>query len=809
MKKYIYPLAIAAALFSTTSCSDNEIINDVPTTPDSLKEQISFSMSDGSDASAMTRAGFTSATRILMRIQSDGASASDVRYTRTVASAGVQTTSNGGQFTYSDVSFSLENGMVRYWDDAFGRDGKLSVYAVAIANLDNSTLLPINKFKDGEGTASETNVKTWGSSPDNSIAWSVEKTAQTGTTIAQEDLVYSNNIQNETSPLGRKGRYVYNFAETNPKFIPDLKQTVGMGNDFTNGRLQFSQKDGAAASDAGKFDKGHLDFKHALTRLTIQIIEGAGFNESSPSDFQWKTGTNISIAANGVSTAGTLDVKTGVWNSSAKEGITKLAPIGKSYNSTTGVYSGDYTDASGFYRAQFLPDYTFTDGNTTNVLSFNIDDNVYYVDQDMIFDALTATGATLAGQTTPITMEQGKNYLLNITVNKTQIASMSATIEEWKDVVATNQNLYNSYVTLSLSSTTGETCDNFDLYRLVNQSSAPLTDQTSTTADNFFSYNWAGDYTDVAQTSDNSGNGKLIKVSAGNYKTTWFWESNKDFYHFRTVNKGTSITTSASKDNFAITSGAVATTDYHWGAPMKSGATLEYVTNESTTTRDGVSCSTEGYSGSIYKAIGSTTGNVAITEIHMMSNIYVTVQTVNNDGKVSLFDTESNTPTTVTLTKFSKTGTVDMGTGFVRPTNGSAIGDENITTPGTTAAAFFKSKNPDVSNNFSWAVVPQPLTRGTGDDDYIGITIQTPDHNQYYIVKKLSDITATSVTNHGSTTEITDPNQAKDAKITQWFPGHHYYYTFTISKKGIENITCTVANWIDVEAANKDITLED
>lgn len=808
MKKYIYPMALTATLLATAACSDDEV-NDIQQVPDSQKEQISFSMSDGSDASAMTRAGFTSATRILMRIQSDGATSSDVRYTRTVASAGNEKTSNGGQFTYSDVTFSLENGMVRYWDDAFGRDGKLSVYAVAIANVDNSTLLPINKFKDGEGTASSENVKTWGSSADNNIAWSVEKTAQTGTTIAQEDLVYSNNIQDETSPLGRKGRYVYNFATSNPKFIPDLTETVGTGNDFTDGRMQFTQKSGAATSDAGKFDKGHLDFKHALTRLTIQIIEGAGFNESLSTDFQWKTGTNISIAANGVSTAGTLNVKTGDWTSSAKDGIAKLAPIGKTYNSATGVYSGDYTDASGFYRAQFLPDYTFTNGNTTNVLSFNIDDNVYYVDQDMIFDALTATGATLEGQTDPIKMEQGKNYLLKITVNKTQIASMSATVEAWKDVVAVDQPLYNSYVTLNLATTTGDACDNFDLYRLVNQSSSPLTDQTSPTADNFFSYAWTGDYTDVAQTSENSGNGKLIKVSAGNYKTTWYWESNKDFYHFRTVNKGTSINTSAAKDNFAITSGAVATTDYHWGAPMKSGANLEYVTNESSTTRDGVSCSTEGYSGSIYKAIGSTTGNVAITEIHMMSNIYVTVQTVNNDGKVSLFNTESNTPTTVTLTKFSKTGTVDMGTGYVRPTTGEAIGDQLMTSPGSTSTAFFKSTSPDVSNYFSWAVVPQPLSRGTNDDDYIGITIQTPDHNQYYIVKKLSDITASSVTNHGSTTEITDPNQAKDAKITQWFPGHHYYYTFTISKKGIESITCTVANWIDVEAVNKDITLED
>lgn len=811
MNKYIYPMALAATALIATACSDVEETTSVveEQIPDSQKEMISFSMSDNSASPltrANTRAGFTAPTRILMRIQSDDSRTSpqSTLYTRTVAEASAEVTKTGG-FKCSDVIFSSENGHVRYWDDAYGRNAQLSVYAVAIpgkSGSDGESLLPVSKLKEGNysgsGDASSENVKIWGTSDDNKILWSVTKGNQTASTIADEDLVYSNNIQ-AAEDLGQKGRYVYNF--TNNNYIPDLTQSVSGSNDFANGRLKFNLN-GDDPANNGKFDKGHLVFNHALTRLTVQIIEGAGFNSSDVADFQWKTNTNISIAAGtgqtpAVATAGTLDLQTGIWTGNAWDGIAKLAPLGKTFSD--GVYSGDYTDASGFYRAQFLPGYTFTDGSTTNVLSFTIDDNVYYVNQDMIFDALTAAGATLANQTTPITMEQGKNYVLTITVGKTQIANMTATLEDWKDVVANNMDLENSYVTLNLKSATGEACTDFDLYRLVNRSSDPLTDKTTIVANDFVSYDWAGDYTQKAT---------LTVPTSGStvWKTNWYWDSNKDFYHFRTVSpQNTDVNTSADKDNFTITSGAVSSTDYHWGAPMVTDANLKYEVEESTFDRGGVQCSMEGFGSSIYKAIGSTKDAIAITEIHMMSNIYITVKTKEDGSKVSLYDMSTEKGTKVYLTKFSNKGTVDMGTGYVRPSVASGdIIDQQITDP----APFHKGESTTETNHFSWAVVPQPVSRGAGDGNQIGITIETPDGNKYYLAD-LSSIRATSVTSHSSTSEITDPNQSKDNAITFWYPGHHYYYTFTISKKGIDNITCTVAQWIDVTAGNKDITLED
>lgn len=804
MKKLTYSLALATALVAT-SCSDkDELINEV--VDPNAKEMISFSMSDaqGPVTRATTRAGFEATTRIVMRIQSDDrrTSPQPTKYTRTVAEATAEVTKPGG-FKCSDVTFSVENGLVRYWDDAYGRNSLLSVYAIAIPGKSGSaseTLIPVSKLKEGNytsGAASSENVKDWGSCADNTIAWGVTTTTQTDALIANEDLAYSNNIKQ----TGEKGVYWYDFTKS--KHIPDLATAVGTGNDFKDGQMKFRQEvDVTPLSDAaGKFDKGHLDFNHALTRMTIQIIKGDGF-DTAP--FAFNSG-NVKVLS--VPTSGTLNIATGEWAASPTiTDINVLSP------------QGSYSNAAGSYRAQFLPGYTFTNGDATNVLTFTIDNNTYFVTQDMLFDALTYDkdgdgvydsgdgDGELVGTTDPISMAQGKNYVFKITVNKTEIKNITATLVPWVDVTAANENVYNSYVSLSLKSTSGESCENFDIYRLGNTDGNIHT----TDANSVVLKNWQGNYTDKQTVSESTLSKATDYATSKKWTTKWFFEDNKTFYHFRTVKAGTTINTTPDKDNFVITSGAQASTDPHWGAPMVSGATLEY---DKTEANDASGNTKEGYSSSIYKAIGSTTDDIKITEIHMMANVNIVLKTVTGDGAVKLFDDskpEADKAAKITITQFANAGTVDMGTGFVRPTS-PFTQNQLITSPGVTSSAYYKtvptSTVAAVSNNYTWAIVPQALKRGNADADYIGITIQTPDANQYYVIKRLSEITADYVKQSGS--DYSDPNQAVNDPITFWYPGHTYTYTFTISKKGIEAITCTVAPWIDVTAANKDITLED
>ena len=170
-----------------------------------------------------------------------------------------------------------------------------------------------------------------------------------------------------------------------------------------------------------------------------------------------------------------------------------------------------------------------------------------------------------------------------------------------------------------------------------------------------------------------------------------------------------------------------------------------------------------------------------MTELHMMSNIKVLLKTTDGANKVNLDKAK------VYITKFHSTAHVLMGNGLVTPTDDITT-EEKMTAAGT---------------EFTYAIVPQALVRSVTptDDDYVGITIVTTDNNQYYIVKKLSEIVASA--NGGS------QNQTTNGKIDFWYPNHSYTYTFTLTKAGISSVTCTVEKWVDVTATNKDITLED
>ncbi len=799
MKKYIIPLALAAMAFA--SCNKEEIV-----IPDDQKEMISFSMSDGTP---MTKAGFTGAeTRIVARFQSDEKGGSGVRYTKTVLKANV---GGSGTDDYSTVEY-YTGANTRYWDDAFGRKGQISVYAVAIPNSTDATKLTEAKLS-GSATAWQTEA-----TPDNTIDWNVTyTTAQSSTTLAAEDLTYSNNIQDG----GVNGRYVWSY--TSPEGYP---ANNGKTDGHSDGRLIFTQKDGAQASDAGHFDKGHLMFNHSLSRLTVVLVPGEGFatDRSSATDFKFnKIGgaiTSGNIQLLNFPVHGKLDLDAGSWTINGTDGTQNIlqmigaaatssaAASAAAYNATAETYLANRT-----YSAQMLPGKVFAANGTANVMQFTIDDNTYYLTEKMVYDALTSgswyTSATsedkaAAGYNvgTSVTMAQGHNYTLTITVNKTGIANVTATLAPWVEV-AGEQEVNNAHITLSLK-TTGSTCDkDIDLYRLIDNNDSYDANQY---VFNYEGKRWFGNYLTDAKYKvtlskedyNASTNPHGVQTDAESKKfwsTPWFFESNKEYYHFRTVNNGTTIkgNTDGTNDYFDITAGPVASTDPHWGAPMKSTSATWLKYDENGTMTD--YSDDKGYEAHLHHAIGATESQVAIQELHMMSNVKVILKTPNDGGKVTLKDDDNKT--VVKITRIAANGTVEMGRGVVKPT-GEYTSELTMTTPTT-----YFSTDGLVTNEYSYAVVPQSLSRNfssTDDTDYVGIFIQTPDKNQYYVVKKLSEILATSVSD--------ERDQTKNQPIKRWYPGHTYTYTFTITKKGIDNITCTVADWVTVTGDNTNIDLE-
>lgn len=780
MKKYLFPAALATTLLAT-SCSDNDMAE--PITPDGQKEMISLTLGLGDDTPAMAKRvsgtptydGFTAPTRILMRIQSDDndAATGNHRYTRTLAVANTKV----GDKQYSTVG--QDNAYIRYWDDAFGRNAHLSVFAVAIPNKNDADLLAENKLKGPDSGWTTT-------AEDNKIQWMVA-TSQDATTLENEDLVYSRNIR-MGGTAEEAGRYVWNFKSS--AYVPNIDAALTTPNVFTKDRMRFSLSDDADPTSPGKFDKGHLIFNHALSRLTITIKSGTGFDANN----------NFTLSAEGVqaldmNTSGTLDVSTGLWADGATTGTITTNP-------TVERPTGSKTYASYSTYMQMLPGYQFVKDDPTNVLKFKIDDNEYYITKGLIHQALRENHADngLLDTDDPYTMEQGKNYVLTVTVNKTKIESLTATLAQWEDVTAAEEQLYNSYVTLNLKNTEGQACENFDLYRLGVGDDKIHTSETDKTADAYENYEWKGNYTDYLTTNASADENKKLKkytdTAEGKekWKTPWFFDDNKTFYHFRTVKAGTTIEgatgvkADATDDYFTIHDGPISGTnevDPHWGAPLKDYAGSDNPATKPATKYNTTPGDHEGYTDIIYKAIGSTTGAIAIQEFHMLSEINVIVKTKPEaEGGVKLKDGEVYT--TVTLYQIAQNGQVKMGNGFVTA-QAPFTHSQALTQPAT-----FFATDPTVTNAFTWRVVPQTLNRGDNKTDKVAIKIQTPDNNLYYCIEDLSTIAP-----QGS------------SPITHWLPNHRYIYTFVISKKGIDQITCTVADWIDVTAADKDITLED
>ena len=708
MKNLITPLLMATALIATACTNTNDI--NTPDVDPSGKTPISFSVEESH--SPRTRAGFTADTKIAMRIKSEKTenNVTYTRYTRTVANAAAAATDK--EFS----AITIEGTDIRYWDDAFGRDANLSVYAIAVPN---STPAEFEKKLTGGESAKMIGTTPWFTEENEAetVRWTVS-TKQTSATLVAEDLTYSNNISKD----GEDGIYRYVYGDTNdyPAYSTNLE----------DGRMMFTLQNSNNPNGPGKFDKGHLIFNHALSRITVNLIKDAGFGNSP---FAFADNSNVKI--NGVSTEGELNLKDGTWTPTVSGGIDMM-----SSSSTSTGYS---------LMAQMLPGYEISKtGTTVSMLEFVIDDNKYSVTQAQVYDALyNATDnkdkmKKLEGD--KVTLEQGLNYTFNIKVKKTAV-SVTASVAPFTTVTAKTQEPSNSRITLSgIYDNNGAASTGFSLYR--------LKDESTTITDSYEGKKWDGDYTDVVTVGDNT----LTQNTDGSWNTTWFFESNKTYYHFRTV-RGGSVVTTADKDYFVVNSCATSV-DPRWGAPMT--AAPQY--NTST-----------GYAAMVSPAIGPTSDKINLTDMHVMSNVIVKLQTTTNDNdKVKLEGAE------VYVTRLYNEGQVRMGDGLVTPSGDLGSQKMDGKADGT---------------EFSFSFVPQSLVRNaTTTPEYVGLTIVTGDGNQYYIAK-LSD--------------IAKENDATSL-INFWYPNHEYTYTFTLKKSGIDKITCSVQAWISVTAKDQTISLE-
>lgn len=763
-KLFKYTLPMVALCGALASCSDETTSGGNANNNDG-KELIALSGNDnGVTRAALTRGGFSAATTVEMRIKAEDNSGTvtTARYAKATATASATTGDNLSSLTYAD-------GMARYWDDAFGRNSQLTIYAFAIPGKTDATLLPTWSSDGWTAVDASTNPNWYTGTEYTKVTWGV-KTVQTAATMLEDDLTYSNNIKEG----GLGGRYTYTYNTSSSSW----NQTDG----FANGPLTWTAK--ASGETTGKFDKGHLVFNHALAWIEINLKEGNGYDNTSTSDFQWtNTTTDQNITLKGFNTSGTFNVADGSWTGQSSKDITLM-------DEKTGTAAAQTTRK---LYAYVLPGTNlFTTG--TNMVEFEIDNSKYYVTGTQIANAIrkyyeNATDATAAYKTFT-TIESGKHYIINLNVAKKGV-EVTAAIVDWGTVNSDDADAQNTYATFELddrgSKFTEGSDSKFSLYRAAKDAGDYIT------ANTVANYDWKSGYSTTAATKSYDTNNSL-------WTTNWYYDNNQTYYHFRAVGDtdGTSVGITTNADNgdyFAIGSGS-AYKDYIWGAPFNknTGNTFTYST---TNGFDGTSTTDH----QLAQAISSTGSQINMLMFHVTSHITVNIKTTTGDNKVTLYDANKTTPNTkVEILNFLPNGKVLVGNGLV-----TADGDR-------TSKAEMTIGKYDAGNNtttgasvpFTYGIVPQALSYTGGT---IGLRITTPDGNQY-VVSDLSKCTATAVTNDNLANPYTEKDDKDNYIITSWYPGYKYTYNITIKKTGIERITAAVVGWETVTGKDIEIDLE-
>ena len=784
------PMLLAVAAMGLAACSTEELPGNGGNADG--KTAIEFAMSNTGGlgmsldsraaASDASRAGFGAATRIVMRIGSQKTDdASDIKYTRTTATASAQVSE--GTADYSTVTFAPGTEM-RYWDDAHGRNSQLSVYAVAVPDKTDEDLIPVDKLSinppSGSNWATE-DAST--ATSNNTIAWTVSTDQSTAGTVSDQDLCYSNNIQADAE-RGKNGVYRYNFVTGSYPTFPGCNEDGTIKPGLENGVMKYTTP---SASKPGKFDRGHMIFRHALSRITVKLTAGDGYNPSTAFVVDHVQINNIRLA-DGTNTK--LNLVDGTWS-----GYTTGQTITKMEKATPQASATHHRE----FVAQTIPGDEIDQNSTENRLELVVDNNIYYITDKMLFTAFS-TSATDDISGDKLTLRQGRNYEINVTISKKKIDNITASIIPWATVTSSNMDVNNAYIQLDLYTPSGTAING------TYSSNPPLLFRLDDPSPNFIfrddqwkHYKWYTKYDKYNSLTWDGTNSR--------WTTNLFFETNYASYHFRMTNEKTdnkihlgpgSSGPFGEADYFDIDT---SDEDIWWGAPMRSGANLVYdFANDSQDT----SAPKGGYSSSLHWGIAATESPIKFTMLHIKSQIDVVLKTTTGPDAVKLYDeTKSGDDryAKVKVVRAFNNGNVELGRGMVKTSDSAGEYVMKLPTYNSRISDYFATAN-EATNAYWSYYVPQELVRNSGAnaEDFVGIEITTPDGNVYKI-NRLSEIEASAVGSEAG------QGQTARQKIPRWLPNHHYTYTFTLKKTEV-TATATVTKWNEVTAGNKDVTIE-
>lgn len=525
-----------------------------------------------------------------------------------------------------------------------------------------------------------------------------------------------------------------------------------------------------------KFDEHNdgklLEFTHALSKITVVLTAGDGFvdkNGDASLDFandpEVKLTSNVANSSTNTEwacTKGNINITSG--------GVTLTGTSGDP--SVITMWQASSTGHVVTKEALVMPGSQFT-GDDAIIARINADGNIYYVTAQKIRAKITGESKVT---------EAGKNYIINVTVNKTDIV-VTATVANWTNISA-------------------------DEVAPVINVSGDLGGSAEISADKTFSF-----YRSSFPSGDLGYSNDVSLIENNYYKeesvlgytystTTWtmspvlYWPNHNTHYQFRAVWPRTVTTTTGDEDKPRVVREIPVgqTSEYQLIKVHNEAYTPDHFPSDLMIARPDVP---NGYQncgnnedGHIKKnlytdGICAREGTINLKFKYMMSQVEVILTTTDTD-----YDKVKLDGAIVELVNVHKTGSVKLGSMEVVTT-----GVKSATpVPATDTFGDYTLDYNSTSTHYHSAIVPQPLR----------FTEPLADGNLKFRIKIMNaagdavddiyyaDIKPISV-------KVTSSSDAA-APVTNWESGKHYVYTLHLSKTEIK-VTASLANWTEVTAS--------
>lgn len=509
----------------------------------------------------------------------------------------------------------------------------------------------------------------------------------------------------------------------------------------SDGTLKFDEVKSGNASDL-------LVFTHAMSKVTVKLTAGAGFVDS-------KFVSTPTVTLLGFYTEGKVNV----------EGKTTTATTTTSHDISTHLDEGGQGNTTANFSALVFPGNSFA--NTTQIAKIEADGNVYYVTAEKINAANTADQDVF---------ESGKNYIINVIVNKTEI-NVSATVTNWVDVesaeVSPVINVDASWGTSGTGSS--DSFDSFSFYRSTSLAEGYSNGLTGNTEDYFSSEAIA------KKTTGSESQWKFYDSSDNAIHL--YWPDHNTHYQFRGVWPTTSVGTDDKETIPHISK--VSATDNTQKIDIKNA---EY-------------CTTQNYPSNLMIGRPEVTGNCTNTETgHTTTNLFdggicategivnLNFRYVMSQVEVVLSTSADASPDRVNIGSNTEVEILNIATkGYVR------LGDREVVLSDDATNSYTLDKVVGDGNELKRhsAIVPQELkytTAGASTNARFKITVTNTDGTKDVYYADIKPI---------KKTDSSDP-VAPDGK---WESGVHYVYNLKLTKTEIK-VSATITDWTTVDASD-------